>query len=284
MKMANLDGRLVLVVGGGTIDVEAASAGQFGPDPQSVFERWDDFREWAENVSAPPEPFDSTRLGPPVPSPRQVFAIALNYSDHAAESGFALPERPSVFTKFSSSLTGPSGDIALIEAGDVDWEVELVAVIGRTARCVDESDGWDHVAGLTVGQDISERKSQLAGAVPQFSMGKSFPRFSPTGPWLTSVDELADPDNLEIGCSVNGESVQKGRTSDLIFSVPTLVAQLSEVVTLWPGDLIFTGTPAGVGLGRTPQRFLSAGDELVSTIEGLGSMTHLLTEPVRAGR
>jgi 2-keto-4-pentenoate hydratase/2-oxohepta-3-ene-1,7-dioic acid hydratase in catechol pathway len=202
-----------------------------------------------------------------------VFAIGLNYRDHAAESGFALPDSPTVFTKFVSSFTGPDGDIVL--AGPtVDWEIELVALIGKAARNVPAEHGWAHVAGLTIGQDISERTVQSAGPAPQFSLGKSFPGFSPTGPWLVTPGEFTHRDDIALGCSVNGESVQKGRTSDLVFSVPQLVARLSAVLPLEPGDVIFTGTPAGVGAARTPQRFLTAGDELVSTIEGIGQMRH----------
>jgi 2-keto-4-pentenoate hydratase/2-oxohepta-3-ene-1,7-dioic acid hydratase in catechol pathway len=135
-------------------------------------------------------------------------------------------------------------------------------------------DGWSYVAGLTVGQDISERVRQLAGPVPQFSLAKSFPCFGPTGPELVTPDEFADPDDLDLGCLVNGEVVQKGSTSDLIFPVPELIARLSAVVMLLPGDVVFTGTPAGVGLGRKPQRFLAPGDELMSYIEGIGVMRH----------
>jgi 2,4-didehydro-3-deoxy-L-rhamnonate hydrolase len=214
-------------------------------------------------------------LGAPVLQPRQVFAIALNYRAHAEESGLALPESPSVFTKFVSSLTGPTGDITLVD-GDLDWEAELVAVIGRQAYQVAEDAAWSHAAGFTIGQDFSERRSQLAGAAPQFSSAKSFPGFSPTGPWLVTPDELADPNDLLIGCTVNAEEVQKSRTSDMIFSVPALVSRLSAVLPLLPGDLIFTGTPAGVGLGRSPQRFPQDGDELVTEIEGLGQMRHTL--------
>jgi 2-keto-4-pentenoate hydratase/2-oxohepta-3-ene-1,7-dioic acid hydratase in catechol pathway len=130
------------------------------------------------------------------------------------------------------------------------------------------------VAGLTVGQDLSERTVQLAGPAPQFSLGKSFPGFAPTGPWLVTPDELPDRGDLVLGCAVNGESVQKGRTRDLVFSVPELIARLSAVLPLLPGDLIFTGTPAGVGGARNPRRFLTVGDELVSSIDGIGQMRH----------
>ncbi|WP_181783424.1 fumarylacetoacetate hydrolase family protein [Pseudonocardia pini] len=274
MRIANLAGRLVLVTDAGAVDVETASAGRFSADPQAVYPRWAEFTAWAE--TAPLEqarPVDATALGAPAPTPAQVFGIGLNYRDHAAEAGFALPDSPTVFTKFVSCLTGPEGEIPL--AGPtVDWEIELVVVIGKLARHVAAEDGWDHVAGLTVGQDLSERTVQTAGPAPQFSLGKSFPRFGPIGPYLVTPDEFEDRDDIVLGCAVNGESVQKGRTSDLIFSVPRLVAELSAVLPLLPGDVIFTGTPAGVGVARDPKRFLAVGDELVSTIDGIGSMHH----------
>ncbi|WP_103384485.1 fumarylacetoacetate hydrolase family protein, partial [Pseudonocardia dioxanivorans] len=220
-------------------------------------------------------PLDPASLGNPAPVPRQVFAIGLNYADHAAESAFAVPEHPPVFTKFVSSLTGPTGDIAL-PPGSVDWEVELVVVVGRPAHRVRAEQGWDYVAGVTVGQDISERDLQRSGPAPQFSLGKSYPGFGPVGPVLVTPDELADPDDLELGCLVNGEQMQKGRTRDMVFGVGELIARLSAVTPLLPGDLLFTGTPAGVGLGRTPQRFLAPGDELVSYVRGVGEMRHRL--------
>jgi 2,4-diketo-3-deoxy-L-fuconate hydrolase len=283
MRIANVAGRLTLRRDGGDIDVERASGACFAADPQAVFERWDEFRAWAElavtaDAEAAPAVTDSDALGAPAPRPRQVFAIGLNYRLHAAESGHAVPREPPTFTKYPSSLTGPSGDIALPD-GQVDWEVELVVVIGRRAHAVAAEDGWSHVAGLTVGQDISERVRQLAGPVPQFSLAKSFPGFGPTGPELVTPDEFADPDDLDLGCLVNGEVVQKGRTGDLIFPVPELIARLSAVVTLLPGDVVFTGTPAGVGLGRKPQRFLTPGDELMSYIEGIGVMRHRFVAP-----
>ena len=187
------------------------------------------------------------------------------------ESDFSAPEEPSAFTKFPSCIAGPGSDIPIV-SGTVDWEVELVAVIGSIAHHIGEGQGWDYVAGLTVGQDISERTVQLRPPVPQFSLGKSFPAFGPIGPELVTPDELDDPDDLEIGCAVNGRQVQLARTSELIFSVPELVSRLSAIVTLYPGDLIFTGTPAGVGHARTPPEYLRPGDHLTSTIEGIGTL------------
>jgi len=206
-----------------------------------------------------------------------VFAIGLNYREHAAESGFAVPDTlPPVFTKFPTAITGPISTVAMPAGGHTDWEVELVAVIGTRAYRAPAS--WEHVAGLTVGQDLSERITQMTGPAPQFGLGKSFPGFAPMGPCLVTPDEFADPDDLELGCSINGEQMQKGRTRDLIFSVPSLVAKLSAVLPLLPGDVIFTGTPAGVGVGRTPQRFLAPGDKLVSYVEGIGELHQTLVE------
>ncbi|WP_329258651.1 fumarylacetoacetate hydrolase family protein [Actinoallomurus sp. NBC_01490] len=288
MRIANHDGRLVVVApeppapsaGGGetpplrAVDVETTSNGLFGSDPQAIYERWAEFRGWAESVDfGRAEPVPERSLRAAVPRPRQVFAIGLNYRDHAAESGFEIPAEPVVFTKYVSSFTGPFGDITL-SPGDVDWEVELVAVVGARARGVGESAGWDYVAGLTVGQDISDRTVQFAAALPQFGLGKSFPGFSPVGPVLVTPDELPDRDDVELGCEVNGVSVQKGRTADLVFPVPTLIAKLSAIVELLPGDVIFTGTPDGVGHGRDPRRYLHAGDVLTSWITGIGTMKH----------
>ncbi|MDQ0808539.1 2-keto-4-pentenoate hydratase/2-oxohepta-3-ene-1,7-dioic acid hydratase in catechol pathway [Streptomyces sp. B3I7] len=274
MRIANLRGRLALVVDGKAVDVEEASGGSFSADPQAVYEHWEVFCAWAAAADLPEGVvFDPAELGSPVPAPRQTLAIGLNYRDHASESRFEVPEGlPPVFTKFVTSISGPVTEVKLPEGGNTDWEVELVAVIGRRAEGVSEADAWSHVAGLTVGQDISERVSQLAGPVPQFSLGKSRPGFTPIGPWLVTPDEFDNPDDLELRCAINGEEVQKGRTRDLIFSLPALIAKLSAVLPLLPGDVLFTGTPAGVGLGRDPQRWLATGDELVSTIEGIGEL------------
>lgn len=273
MKVANLAGRLVLVEGLRALDVHTASGGTFEADPQRIFDRWDEFAEWARQDI----PFDAARsfteseLEAPVPLPGQIFAIGLNYADHAAEGKVAVPTEPTVFTKFSSSIAAPVSTVRL-PPGDIDWEAELVAVIGRTARNVNESDALEYVAGFTVGQDLSNRTEQFTGPVPQWSLAKSHENFSPLGPVIVTVDELDDPLDLEIGCSVDGEVRQLDRTSSMVFPVPFLVAYLSRVVTLRPGDLIFTGTPSGVGLGRVPPRYLKPGEELVSWVQGIGSI------------
>ncbi|WP_131736929.1 fumarylacetoacetate hydrolase family protein [Actinomadura roseirufa] len=275
MRIANSGDRLYIVRGERAHDVAEISQGRFSPDPQAIYERWDEFLGWADALPADPPgvPLAELPLGAPVPRPRQVFAIGLNYALHVAEAkkDLPLPEFPSTFTKFPACLAGPD-DVVELSGDTVDWEVELVAVIGRPAHRVAESDGWSHIAGLTVGQDISDRTVQLRPPTPQFSLGKSFPGFGPTGPYVVTPDELPDRDDLAIGCTLNGEEVQSSRTGHLIFGIPALVAELSAVTPLLPGDLIFTGTPSGVGVAREPKRFLGAGDELVSTIEGIGSI------------
>ncbi len=296
MRIANLAGRLVLVTSDGTraLDVERASQGRFAADPQAVYERWAEFTGWAAGAGlgatggasrwAAAAPFDAADLGAPAPAPRQVLAIGLNYAEHAAESGFDVPEEPTVlFTKWPSCITGPVTEVELPGGGHTDWEVELVAVIGRRTFRIAADDAWDHVAGLTVGQDLSERTLQAAGPSPQFSLAKSLPGFGPTGPWLVTPDELDNPDDLEIGCSVNGNQMQKGRTRDLIFSVPAMLAALSRRLPLLPGDVIFTGTPSGVGLGRSPQVWLAPGDELVSYVAGIGELRQRFVAAAQEG-
>ncbi len=275
MRIANLSGRLVLISGGRAVDVWDASKGEFESNPQAVYARWAEFRSWVAASPDLPEgtEFDPADLGAPAPAPRQLLAAGLNYRDHAGESGFAVPEGlPPIFTKFATSITGPVTTVQLPPGGHTDWEIELVVVIGERAWQVAESDVWQHVAGLTVGQDLSERIGQMAGPAPQFSLGKSLPGFAPMGPALVTPDEFADPDDLGLLATINGEQVQKARTSELIFPVPSLISRLSARLPLLPGDVIFTGTPAGVGLGRNPQRWLADGDELVSTIEGIGEL------------
>jgi 2-keto-4-pentenoate hydratase/2-oxohepta-3-ene-1,7-dioic acid hydratase in catechol pathway len=280
MRIANLSGRLVLLSADRALDVERASDGAFSSSPQAVYDRWAEFVSWASAQDASlGDPFSATDLGPAVPRPPQVFAIGLNYASHAGESGLKVPENPMVFTKFVSSFTGADVEVEL--TGDtVDWEVELVVVIGEGGRDIDESDAFDHVAGLTIGQDLSDRTVQFWGEPAQFSIGKSLKGFAPIGPWVVTLDELdavADRSDLTIGCTLTRadgttEVLQNGRTRDMIFSIPALIAKLSALVELLPGDVIFTGTPDGVGLGRNPRVYLEAGQTVTSEIEGLGSI------------
>jgi 2,4-diketo-3-deoxy-L-fuconate hydrolase len=280
MRLASVSGRATVLAGsdgGGDVrgvDVARASEGRFGPDVAALYPLWEAFREWAGSVDpAGGDPIDPAALGNPAPAPAQVFAIGLNYYDHAAEAGLQVTRAavPPTFTKFPASLSGPFSPVVL-PSDNVDWEVELVAVIGRPAERVAAAEAWSHVAGLAVGQDYSERMIQMVGPVPQFSLAKSFPGFGPIGPWLVTPDELDDPDDLELVCEINGEQVQKGRTSEMVWSLPDLISVLSGVCPLRPGDVIFTGTPAGVGMARKPPRFLAAGDVVVSRIQGIGEI------------
>jgi 2,4-didehydro-3-deoxy-L-rhamnonate hydrolase len=280
MRFGNVGGRMQLVVGDGLVDVQEASAGRLPADPVAALDDWDALVEWARSVdgaSAASGPLAGAALQAPVPRPRQVFGVGLNYRLHVAEGGRDVPEEPAVFTKFPSCINGPTSEIP-VGSETVDWEVELVVALGRTAHRVGVDRAWDHIAGLMVGQDISDRAVQMRPPA-QWSLAKSFTGFGPTGPFLVTADDVPDRDDLELGCSVNGEEVQKARTSDLIFPVPELVSRLSHIVTLWPGDLIFTGTPSGVGYARTPPRFLHAGDVLTSYIEGIGELRNPCIEP-----
>jgi 2-keto-4-pentenoate hydratase/2-oxohepta-3-ene-1,7-dioic acid hydratase in catechol pathway len=276
MRLANLGGRATLVVPGHDdrgVDIAKVSDGRFGPEMQGLYEEWDAFRDFATELdlsTAATVTLERGELRAPVPAPRQVFAIGLNYRSHAAEAGMDLPSVPATFTKFPASVTGPFATVELPN-DTVDWEVEMVVVIGRLADRVRPDDSWSHVAGLTVGQDLSDRTLQLAAGA-QFSLGKSHRGFTPLGPWVVTPDELVDPDDLALGCSVDGETVQDGRTSDLVFTVPQLVAELSAVVPLLPGDIIFTGTPGGVGFARKPPRFLQPGETLETWVEGIGTI------------
>ena len=177
-----------------------------------------------------------------------------------------------VFSKFPSCIAGPFDDVEL-RATRGDYEAELVVVIGRITRDVSKDDAWSHVAGLTAGQDISDRKLQLGARPPQFGLGKSRDTYGPTGPLLVSADSFANPDDLHLTCEINGDPRQDAKTSDLIFDVPYLVSYLSEVMTLVPGDLIFTGTPSGVGM--PDRRFLVPGDVITTTIDGIGAMINI---------
>lgn len=280
MRLSSYCGRLTIEVGGRGYDLETVSLGRFAPHPQAIYDVWGDFMSWAETADwsafeAHSTTYDRSLLDCPVPNPRQIFAAGLNYSQHAKESGFAEPSDPVVFAKFSSSLAGPFTEVVLPD-GSVDWEVELVVVLASGGRNIPEHEAWGHVAGLTVGQDLSERRRQHSGPAPQFSLAKSHAGFSPIGPAIVTLDEIDDPDDLALGCAINGETVQEARTSDLIFPVPDLIARLSQVVELMPGDLIFTGTPSGVGAGRTPKRFLEHGDVLSSWVTGVGAIEQRL--------
>ena len=281
VALANLSGRSVVVRGERAVDVERASGGRFGADPMSALASWEVFVSWAGGLGddAFVQPIDATRLGPPVPRPRKVFGIGVNYRAHAEEAKMELPKQPMVFTKFPSCLVGPTADVVL-SSDTVDWEVELVVVIGRETRRVAAERALACVAGYCIGQDVSDRRMQFADKPPQFSLGKSLDTFGPIGPALVTLDALRDPNDLAIRCEVDGAVMQDGRTSDMIFAVPELIAFLSARIPLEAGDLIFTGTPAGVGSTRTPRRYLKPGELVTSSIEGLGRMANRCIESI----
>ena len=272
MRLANVNGRLSTFVGGQLVDVDTATGGRIAADPQAVYEKWDDLIAWGRTVGAHGDGRVETRdLGPPVPAPRQLFAVGLNYRDHADEVGMPLTATPTVFTKFQTSLTGPDAVVALA-SDTTDWEIELVVVIARYAYRISPSEARRHVAGYTIGQDLSERTLQMAWSPPQFSLRKSYPGYAPTGPWVVTLDEFADPDDLAMRCHVGGQLRQESRTSQMLFPVPSLIAELSAVCPLLPGDLIYTGTPAGVGMSHKPPIYLRPGDAVRSSIDGIGTL------------
>jgi len=278
MRFGTRDGRFVLLADGRVLDVHTASDGVLPWEPIAVLERWGDVRAFAASADwTAAEALDESRLGPPVPCPRQVFAVALNYRPHAAEAGFVPPEAPLVFTKFPTCITGPAATVRLPE-GKVDWEIEVVAVMGRGGYRLERAHAWNAVAGITAGQDLSERVLQLTGTPAQFSLGKSFPGFGPTGPVAVTPDEFPDQDDIGFASWLDGEPLQQGRTSEMIFGVDELVAWLSATCPLLPGDLVFTGTPAGVGNRMQPPRYLQPGQTLVSRVDGVGEIRqHFVT-------
>jgi len=275
VRLANLKGRTSVLLGTRVVDVERASGGRFSADPMAAVHRWDSFVEWARGLTEGEAEgaLNEVDLGPPVPRPAKVFAVGLNYREHVHEAGLELPKAPMIFTKFPSCLVGPRAAVVLSSAY-VDWEVELVAVVGRGGRRIPAARALDHVAGYTVGQDVSDRRLQFSDKPPQFCLGKSIDTFGPIGPAVVSLDAFPDPNDLALACDVSGEPMQAARTSDMIFAVPELIAYLSSLCTLEPGDLVFTGTPSGVGSTRNPRRYLVGGDEIVSRIEHIGTMVN----------
>lgn len=228
-------------------------------------------------------PLGAMSLAPVVPRPEKIFCLAANFPAHAEEAGRALPEYPSVFAKFGRALLGAYDDIVLPTASDfVDWEAELVAVIGTPARHIDPSEALNYVAGFTVGNDVSMRDWQKRTS--QYLQGKTFEASSPLGPCLVTRDELGDGDDNLLRCLVDGEVVQEAKTSEMVYSVPDVVAYLSTVITLVPGDLIFMGTPAGVGSLRNPRRSLQPGMVLETEIDGIGMLRNVCIAPTDAAQ
>jgi 2-keto-4-pentenoate hydratase/2-oxohepta-3-ene-1,7-dioic acid hydratase in catechol pathway len=284
MRLANLDGRATIVANDGLVDVAGASNGAFSASIDKCLGQLDKLDAWyrsaqpslTQNVAIEEFALDP-RLGPVV-NPRQIFAIGLNYRNHAAETGAEVPKQPMVFTKFPSSICGPNESLP-IPGASTDYEAELVVIIGATLREVSVDDAIAGVAGYCVGQDYSEREWQYRGSPPQFSLAKSFKNFGPIGPWLTTAQEIPNPNELSIVTRLNGETMQDSNTSDMVFPVAELIAYLSSVCELRRGDLIFTGTPEGVGRARTPPLYLKPGDEIVTSIEHLGTIRNVAVAP-----
>lgn len=272
-RLANVNGRAVLVFGEHYTDIATHFSGALGPDPMDALARPDLLAELSAALddSSVTGSLADVVLGPPVPRPQKVFGIGLNYAAHAAEGGRQAPDSPLVFTKFPSCLVGPTADVE-IRSGGCDYEAELVVVIGEGGRDIAIDDAWNHVVGVTVGQDISDRPAQFAAKPPHFDLGKSFDTFGPIGPVVVSTDNLADRDALHMVCEINGEVRQDANTSDLIFDVPTLISFLSSITTLVTGDIIFTGTPDGVGMAQN--KWLADGDVITTTIDGIGTMSN----------
>ena len=274
-----VDGRAVLVTDSlaSYVDIEKVSDKKLPSEPMACLERWSEVCSLAgslESVEASElTTHDLNKLGCPLPRPRQIFAIGINYKAHAAEMNNPLPKEPLVFTKFQSSLNSPNGTLTLV-GEKCDFEAELVAVIATGGRNISASKAWEHIAGLCVGQDVSDRALQYTNTPPQFSLGKSRAGFTPIGPWITDAATLATRANLEMTCRVAGEIMQHTQTDDMIFEIPEIISYLSSICELFSGDVIYTGTPSGVGAGRTPQRFLRSGDLIETTIQDLGTLTN----------
>ena len=270
--LANVSGRSALVADGWWYDLDTVSGGEVGSDPMTALMAPERLARLAHELShhEPGGAVVDAELGPPVPRPRNVFAVGLNYRAHADEGAMKVPDHPLIFTKFPSCIVGPTSEVELRSDG-VDYEGELVVVIGPGGKDIAPEDAWNHVVGLMVGQDISDRPVQFAATPPHFDLGKSFDTFGPTGPVMVDPGSV-NRDRLRIITEINGEVRQDGSTQDLIFDIPTLVSYLSRVTTLSTGDLIFTGTPEGIGAARGI--FLRDGDVITTRIEGIGSLSN----------
>jgi len=270
-RLANVGGRTALVDGANFFDVATITGDEAHADPMIAITMADRLAELASSLGerTPTGSIASVTLGPPIPRPQKSFGIGLNYKAHADESSMELPASPLVFTKFPSCLVGPTADVEL-RSDACDYEGELVVVIGPGGKDIAKAEAWNHVVGLTIGQDISDRAAQFAAKPPHFDLGKSFDTFGPTGPVMVSVDEFDDLDGIQITTKVNDEIRQDATTASLIFDIPTLIAYLSRITTLVTGDLIFTGTPEGIG--ATQGKFLADGDAITTTIAGIGEM------------
>ena len=270
-KLGTVGGKAVLIKDDHYFDVASLSNGAISSDSVEALKLQSELSELYDTLSGENATgnLSEIELGNPVPKSPNCYAVGLNYRKHAEESGMDIPEVPMIFTKHTSCFVGPKANVEM-RSDYVDWEVELVVVIGKEGKNISKENALEHVAGLCVGQDISDRPTQFATTPAMFNLGKSFDTYGPMGPALVSLDLLENCENLDIECKLNGETVQKSNTSDLIFNVSSIISYLSEIVSLNIGDTIWTGTPSGVGIASG--KFLKDGDVLTSSIEGLGSM------------
>jgi 2-keto-4-pentenoate hydratase/2-oxohepta-3-ene-1,7-dioic acid hydratase in catechol pathway len=275
--------RPAVVTEQGMYDVSAFGADYdaafFGSDGPARLKDW-----WDTHGAGAPAVEDGVSLCPPVKDPSKIICIGLNYADHARETNAKVPEEPILFFKATSSITGPNDPVTIPRGSKkTDWEVELAVVIGSRCSYVEEKEAMQHVAGYVLHNDYSERAFQLERG-GQWVKGKSCDTFAPLGPWFVSREDIADVNNLRLWLTVNGQMMQDGNTSNLIFKIPALVSYVSQFMSLLPGDIISTGTPAGVGLGMNPQVFLKPGDVVECGIEGLGKSRQELKAWEEAGR
>ena len=274
LKLASVQGRAHFVIGSSTdfrvVDVEHSSNGSLPSDPMSCYGVWESLRKHASTLEdANGIVCTLEQLDCPVPQPRQLFAVGLNYKKHAEEMGSPIPSTPLTFAKFQSSINTPCGDVQLVGT-TCDYESELVIVIGAGGMNIPQADAWQHIAGITAGQDISDRTLQYSGVPPQFGLGKSRTGFTPMGPWVSDMHNNSSRDDLRLTCSINGEIRQDTKTNDMIFDISEIVSYLSGICQLFPGDAIFTGTTSGVGHGHKPPIYLQRGDIIETTLEGVG--------------
>ena len=286
MRFANVAGRACLALDGRAVDIAEASGGALSPDPMMTADLANHaaLRALAADIDPAGWPeLRQTDLGAPVPRPGKIIALALNYRTHAEEAGLAIPSEPHVMSKFPTCICGPGDDVPMLDLEMVDYEVELVLAIGRRCKGLAAGDAWSHISGLTCGNDVSDRNEQFRPPVRQFSLAKSYDAFGPIGPTMITPDEVGDPDDLALSCRVDGEVRQQARTSDFIFDVQYLMAWLSRYVTLEVGDLIFTGTPGGVGDSMDPPTYLRDGQVVELEIEGIGSLRNRFIAGPRTG-
>ena len=269
-KLGSNSGRAIFIKDDKYYDVNTISNGDISSNSLKALSDTDKLSQLYINLNDYESSGDlsNINLDPPV-IPTNVFAVGLNYKKHAEESNLEIPPFPMIFTKHSTCISGPKSDICM-KSDMVDYEAELVFVIGKGGKDISKQDAWQHVAGLCVGQDISDRPVQFHATPPQFNLGKSFDTFGPIGPYLVSTDLFDNKESLKLQCWVNDELRQETLTNDLIFDIPYLISYISEFITLNTGDVIFTGTPEGVG--ATQGKFLKDGDILKTTIEGIGSL------------